>query len=77
MKKENNSIMQDYIQKEIEKMQKTVEGLQTMIEKQDPKKDAELINDLRKSQSITLKNIDSKKEELQTLYNKDIEQNNT
>ena len=77
MKKENNSIMQDYIQKEIEKMQKTVEGLQTMIEQQDPKKDAELINDLRKSQSITLKNIDSKKEELHTLYNKDIEQNNT
>ena len=77
MSMESENIILDYLQKEIEKMEKTVKGLEKMIHEKDPEKDSELIKDLCNIQSITMKNIDIKKKKLNYLYNKEIETDNT
>jgi hypothetical protein len=73
MAMERDSIVMDYLQTEIEKMQKTVEGLDKMIKSKDPQKDNDLIKSLRDIRLTTLKNIEDKKRKLKCLYNNKIE----
>jgi hypothetical protein len=72
---ENEKIVTDYIKTEIEKMQKTAEGLEKMINDKDSQKDDELIESLQDIRLTTLKNIIDKKRKLKCLYNKKIESN--
>jgi hypothetical protein len=72
MNVERSRIVMDYLQIEIEKMQKTAQGLEKMINNKDLKKDNELIESLQEIRSTTLKTIDDKKKKLAVLYNTNI-----
>jgi len=77
MIEEIDKIFMDYLQVEIERMQKTAKVLEKMIDDKYPEKDDDLIETLRNIRSTTLKNIDDKKRELKCLYNKKSETDNS
>lgn len=74
MHKQIENIHMKYLEAEIIKMQKTAEGLEKMLEEK--KKDTDFVNTLQKIHLTTLKNIENKKRELKTLYDKEVEVEN-
>ena len=65
-----------YLQEEIEKMQKTAKGLKKMIDEKAPIKDSELIDSLQNIRLITLNSIEHKQRELKDIYNKGLDEEN-